>query len=54
MKQVKLALLGGKPAVPAGAIRKWPPIDSSDEDRVLASLRGDNHAYGPNCRAFEY
>lgn len=53
MKQVKLALLGGKPAVPAGAIRKWPPIDSSDEDRVLASLRGDNHAYGPNCRAFE-
>ena len=53
MKHTKLALLGGKPAVPEGTIRTRPPIDSSDEERVLASLRGKNHAYGPNCKAFE-
>ena len=53
MKHMKLALLGGKPAVPEGTIRTRPPIDSSDEEKVLASLRGGNHAYGPNCEAFE-
>ncbi|MGI6459600.1 MAG: DegT/DnrJ/EryC1/StrS family aminotransferase [Candidatus Hydrogenedentales bacterium] len=39
--------------MPEGTIRTRPPIDSSDEEKVLASLRGENHAYGPNCEAFE-
>jgi dTDP-4-amino-4,6-dideoxygalactose transaminase len=48
-----LAILGGRPAVPAGLIKKWPPVDDSDRQMVLASLNGENHAYGPNCKAFQ-
>jgi perosamine synthetase len=49
----RLALLGGEPAVPPGAIQKWPPIDDIDREMVLASLYGSNHAFGPNCEAFQ-
>jgi len=49
----KLALNGGEPAVPPGTIKKWPPIDDVDREMVLASLHGDNHAFGPNCEAFQ-
>ena len=49
----KLALLGGKPEIPAGTIKPWPLITEVDEAYVLASLRGANHAFGPNCVAFE-
>ena len=48
-----LAILGGKPEVPQGLIRNWPPIDDLDRRMVLASLEQDNHAFGPNCQAFE-
>ncbi len=49
----KLALFGGNPAVPPGTIKKWPPIDDIDRKLVLASLAGENHAFGPNCEAFQ-
>jgi dTDP-4-amino-4,6-dideoxygalactose transaminase len=52
MAESKLAFHGGTPAVPPGTIKKWPPIDAQDEALVLASLRGENHAFGPNCQAF--
>lgn len=49
----RLAILGGPRTLPEGAIRKWPPIDDVDRDMVLASLEGKNHAFGPNCEAFQ-
>lgn len=49
----RLALFGGEPTVPAGTIQKWPPIDDIDREMVLASLQGANHAFGPNCEAFQ-
>jgi len=49
----KLAIRGGKKAVPDGTIKKWPPIDDTDRQAVLDSLNGANHAFGPNCQAFE-
>ena len=49
----KLAINGGKRAVPQGAIRKWPPVDEVDRRMVLASLEGDDHAFGPNCQVFQ-
>jgi perosamine synthetase len=48
-----LALLGGEPAVPPGMVKPWPPVDDLDEKYVLESLRGANHAFGPNCAALE-
>jgi len=48
-----LAILGGKPAVAPGSIKDWPPIGELDRKLVLESLEGGNHAFGPNCRAFE-
>jgi dTDP-4-amino-4,6-dideoxygalactose transaminase len=48
-----LAIQGGEPAVPEGLIKPWPPIDDIDREYVLASLEGENHAFGPNCQAFE-
>lgn len=49
----QLAIKGGTPVLPPGTIRPWPPIDESDRQMVLASLEGTNHAYGPNCLAFQ-
>lgn len=51
--QERLAIRGGNKAVPDGTLKKWPPIDDSDREMVLASLNGNNHAFGPNCVAFE-
>lgn len=48
----KLAILGGEPTVPAGMIKKWPPIDEIDRKFCLDSLNGPVHAYGENCKAF--
>src|ERR1051326_8861100 len=48
-----LAINGGKKAVPDGAIKGWPPISDIDREYVLASLNQWNHAFGPNCTAFE-
>ena len=48
-----LAIHGGKKAVPDGTIKDWPPITDVDRQMVLASLEQSNHAYGPNCLAFE-
>lgn len=49
----QLAILGGEPTVPKGMIQKWPPVDETDREMVLASLSGENHVHGPNCQAFE-
>ena len=49
----QLAIFGGTPAIPSGTFQPWPPINEVDERYVLASLRGTNHAFGPNCVAFE-
>src|SRR5690242_12066915 len=48
-----LAIHGGKKAVPDGLIKGWPPITDLDREYVLASLNQWNHAFGPNCVAFE-
>lgn len=48
-----LAIKGGTPVIPPGTQKKWPPIDDIDRQMVLASLAGENHAYGPNCTEFE-
>jgi perosamine synthetase len=50
---VKLAIKGGPRMVPEGSVRKWPPVGDLDREMVLASLEGDNHAFGPNCAAFQ-
>ena len=49
----KLALFGGEPTIPPGTVQPWPLITEVDEAYVLASLRGANHAFGPNCVEFE-
>ncbi len=49
----ELAVFGGSPAVAPGMVEKWPPVDETDEKMVLASLRGANHAFGPNAKAFQ-
>jgi dTDP-4-amino-4,6-dideoxygalactose transaminase len=50
----KLAIHGGPKAVPADVkFEVWPRIDQDDEQMVLASLRQDYHAWGPNCTALQ-
>ncbi|NLC59590.1 MAG: DegT/DnrJ/EryC1/StrS family aminotransferase [Armatimonadetes bacterium] len=49
----RLAINGGPRAIPEGTIQPWPPVDAADEEQVLASLRGHQHAFGPNCQAFQ-
>ncbi len=48
-----LAIRGGQKAVPPGTIRPWPPIEEIDRRMVLESLAGGQHAFGPNCKAFQ-
>lgn len=50
---VKLAINGGQRLIPEGTIKKWPPVDETDRQMVLDSLGGTNHAFGPNCVAFQ-
>ena len=52
-KPSQLAILGGEQTVPDGMIKKWPPVDEVDRRMVLDSLNGQNHAFGPNCKAFQ-
>jgi len=51
----KLAIYGGPKTVPDGTIKPWPPIDQTDEEMVLAALRGQKHAAhnGQNCPALQ-
>jgi len=49
----KLAIHGNKKTIPEGAIKGWPEITDTDRKYVLDSLNQWNHAYGPNCIAFE-
>jgi perosamine synthetase len=49
----KLAIHGGPKAIPDGAISGWPAITDVDRKYVMASLEQSNHAFGPNCIAFE-
>ncbi len=53
MTQSTLAIYGGAKAIPAGTYKKWPPIDDTDRQMVMASLESANHAHGFNCQAFE-
>lgn len=48
----KLAINGGTRVIPQGTVKPWPPIDDIDRKMVMASLEGNNHAFGPNCEAF--
>jgi dTDP-4-amino-4,6-dideoxygalactose transaminase len=48
-----LALKGGKPVMPPGTVKPWPPIDDTDRQMVMASLEGGKHTFGPNCVAFQ-
>jgi len=49
----KLAIHGGKRAVPEGMMKKWPPIDDVDRKMVLASLEAGQHTVGENYTALE-
>ncbi len=49
----KPAIMGGTPAVPKDLVKKWPPVGERDREMVLGSLAGEDHAFGPNCQAFE-
>ena len=50
----KLAILGGARTVPEDMVfRVWPEVTKEDEDLVLASLRQDQHAFGPHARLLE-
>lgn len=50
---VQLAIRGGKPVLPPGSIKPWPPITDVDRQMVMASLEGGNHTFGPNCVALQ-
>ncbi len=49
----QLAIAGGKPVMPPGTMKAWPPIDDTDRKMVMASLEGGKHTFGPNCVAFQ-
>src|SRR5690348_7875496 len=50
----KLAILGGPKSVPQDiAFQVWPQVTAEDEALVLASLRQNAHAWGPNCTALQ-
>jgi len=50
----KLAILGGTRTVPEDLVfRVWPEVTKEDEELVLASLRQDQHAFGPHARLLE-
>ena len=49
----QLAILGGRPMVPEGTVKTWPPVNDTDRRMVLASLNGGSHSFGPNCKAFQ-
>jgi len=49
----KLALLGGEKTIADGVIKNWPPIDDTDIASVVNSLKGGNHAFGENFKAYE-
>lgn len=49
----KLAIFGGERVIAPNTFKTWPLVNEVDEQYVLASLRGTNHAFGPNCVAFE-
>lgn len=53
LNATRLALHGGARAVPEGLVRSWPQIDDEDRRLILASLEGGQHAFGPNCKAFQ-
>ena len=50
----KLAIHGGPAAVAEGLeFRIWPEVTAEDETLVLASLRQDQHAFGPHASALQ-
>lgn len=49
----ELAILGGPAACAGVEFSVWPKVTREDEKYVLASLRQDQHAWGPNCVALQ-
>jgi len=49
----KLAIHGGRRAVPKGLPRRWPPIAALDRRYVLDALRGPVHTTGRHYRALQ-
>lgn len=50
MRKTTLAINGGERTIPEDfKFKVWPEITQVDHDYVLSSLKGDNHAWGPNC-----
>jgi dTDP-4-amino-4,6-dideoxygalactose transaminase len=49
----QLAINGGPRAVREGLIKPWPPIGALDRKMILASLKGNKLAFGPNCAEFQ-
>jgi len=49
----KLAINGGAKTILDGTLKVWPPIDDIDRKMVMDSLNGHEHAFGPNCAAFQ-
>jgi dTDP-4-amino-4,6-dideoxygalactose transaminase len=49
----QLAINGGARYLPAGVVLPSPPTSELDEQYVLSSLRGANHAWGENCTLLE-
>ena len=49
----RLAIKGGRKAVPDGTLSRWPPIDEVDRKMVLASLEKGVHTFGDNCKALQ-
>jgi len=48
-----LAINGGSRYLSEPLEYNWPIVTSDDEKLVIRSLRGNEHSYGFNCRAFE-
>ena len=50
----RLAIAGGPRAIPADLeFRMWPEVTEEDERLVLASLRQDQHAFGPHAEQLQ-
>ena len=51
MSSVKLAINGGNPAIPAGTVKIWPPIDDTDR-KMVPRWRAGTMPTAPTARPF--
>lgn len=49
----KLAIHGGRPTVPKGLQKPWPPVDGNDRKYILESLDSGRHTYGVQSRKLQ-